>query len=112
MILYDICPACDARVSIASSAPTPQDLERHRGERLDLTCDGCQMSFTGEAMRTRARVNPAKVLFGVGLSAALVAMLWSWGWVATLTAFTAVAIIAIEQNAVQGYNRLSRRRYG
>ena len=39
MLLYDICPACDARVSVSSSAPTPQDLERHRGERLDLTCE-------------------------------------------------------------------------
>lgn len=112
MILYDICPACQARVSVSSSAPTPQDLERHCGERLDLTCDGCQTSFTGEAMRTRARISPTKVLFGIGLSVVLVSMLWNLGWIATFTAVPAFAVVATEQRAVQGYNSLSRRRYG
>lgn len=112
MLLYAICPSCRARVDLRSSATTPQDLERQRGEHLDLTCDGCQTSFRFEAMQTRARVSPLKVAMGLGLSIVLAVVIWEMGYIALIAAAPAFIILATEQNSVKAYNSLSRRRYG
>ncbi len=112
MIIYDRCPHCQAQATLKSSASTPQDLERDRGERFIATCDECATAFDVEAMRTRAKVNPSKVLTGLALSIALAALIWNLGYIALIAAAPLFMMIYVEQSAVANYNKLSKRKWG
>lgn len=112
MIVYDKCPDCRAQATISTSAPTPQALEEERGERFVHTCDACSRAFDVEALRTRARINPSKLLFGLAASVVLAAVILSFGYIALLAAAPAIITYSAESSAVKAYNTLSRRKWG
>ena len=112
MIVYHPCPHCRAQAAVATGASTPQELERDRGEHFVGACDECGKSFDVEAMRTRARVNPSKLLLGVGASLLLCAVIWLMGYIALIGLAPAFLMYGIESRNVQSYNALSYRKWG
>ncbi len=112
MLVYAVCSNCRENSTLTTSATTPNDLAREKGDRFIVPCGNCDQSFDAEAMQTRARPNPRKLLLGMGLSALLFALIWSFGYLAVIAAAPAIISYKLEENAVTNYNRLSNRKWG
>ncbi len=112
MLVYAVCTNCRENSTFATSASTPNDLAREKGDHFIIPCGKCGLSFDAEAMQTRARVGPRKLLLGLGLSALLFALFWNFGYLAVIAVAPVIIIYKLEENAVNNYNRLSRRKWG
>lgn len=112
MLVYAVCTNCRENSTLATAASTPNDLAREKGDHFIASCGNCGQSFDAEAMQTRARANPRKLLLGLGLSALLFVLIYSFGYLALLAAAPAAIMYKIEESAVTNYNRLSHRKWG
>ncbi|MEL7123994.1 MAG: hypothetical protein AAFO07_31440 [Bacteroidota bacterium] len=105
MKLYTPCKSCGHEISIKSFAATRSDLEKDKGEILQLNCPECGTNQERHVNDVKAKASKYILIGAIIISVLVTAILWTiLGAIGTVSGTIPVLAWVQERKAVKAFN--------
>ncbi len=104
MSIYIDCKRCNERNTIRTNATNRSDLERDKGEVIQIRCKKCSTSKEYHVNEFQAQLNRNLILIAGAVGFLLTLLFWRFGFVAVIS-FTLPAIVyQVQYSSVRSFN--------